>query len=488
MAAKPALLLFLDEPTSGLDSQTAWSICALLRKLADNGQAILCTIHQPSAILFQEFDRLLFLAKGGKTVYFGEIGESSKVLTSYFERNGARICNPDENPAEWMLEVIGAAPGSSTEVDWPATWTNSEERRVVKATLADMKEKLSQKTIDEDPTALDQFAAPFGLQMWAVLVRVFQQYWRTPSYLYSKTALCVGSGLFIGFSFWRAGTSLQGMQNQLFSIFMLLTIFGQIVQQIMPHFVTQRSLYEVRERPSKTYSWKVFILSNILVEVPWNTLMAALIFFCWYYPIGLYRNAEATNAVTERGGLMFLFIWSFLMFTSTFAHFIIAGMDSAENAGNIANLMFSLCLIFCGVLASPQSLPGFWIFMYRISPFTYLVSGVMSTGIANTAVVCADIEYLHFNPPSGSTCGSYMNSYIDTAGGYLLDNNTMTDCSFCSLSSTNAFLARVSSYYDQRWRNFGLMFAYIAFNVAGAIFFYWLIRVPKNSKKKVKKE
>ncbi|KAJ3912289.1 ABC transporter [Lentinula edodes] len=51
-----------DEPTSGLDSQTAWSICTLLRDWANNGQAILCTIHQPSALLFQEFDRLLFLA------------------------------------------------------------------------------------------------------------------------------------------------------------------------------------------------------------------------------------------------------------------------------------------------------------------------------------------------------------------------------------------------------------------------------------------
>jgi ATP-binding cassette, subfamily G (WHITE), member 2, PDR len=109
MAAKPALLLFLDEPTSGLDSQTAWSICALLRKLADNGQAILCTIHQPSAILFQEFDRLLFLAKGGKTVYFGDIGENSKTLTKYFERNGARTFGVDENPAEVMLEVSGTS-------------------------------------------------------------------------------------------------------------------------------------------------------------------------------------------------------------------------------------------------------------------------------------------------------------------------------------------------------------------------------------------
>lgn len=66
LVAKPQLLLFFDEPTSGLDSQTAWSICSLMRKLANNGQAILCTIHQPSAILLQSFDRLLFLAKGGK--------------------------------------------------------------------------------------------------------------------------------------------------------------------------------------------------------------------------------------------------------------------------------------------------------------------------------------------------------------------------------------------------------------------------------------
>jgi ABC-type multidrug transport system ATPase subunit len=63
LAAKPGLLLFLDEPTSGLDSQTAWSIATLIRKLANNGQAILCTIHQPSGILFQQFDRLLLLAK-----------------------------------------------------------------------------------------------------------------------------------------------------------------------------------------------------------------------------------------------------------------------------------------------------------------------------------------------------------------------------------------------------------------------------------------
>jgi ATP-binding cassette, subfamily G (WHITE), member 2, PDR len=69
LAAKPQLLLFLDEPTSGLDSQTSWAICDLMEKLTKNGQAILCTIHQPSAMLFQRFDRLLFLATGGKSKF-----------------------------------------------------------------------------------------------------------------------------------------------------------------------------------------------------------------------------------------------------------------------------------------------------------------------------------------------------------------------------------------------------------------------------------
>jgi ABC-type multidrug transport system permease subunit len=116
----------------------------------------------------------------------------------------------------------------------------------------------------------------------------------------------------------------------------------------MPHFVTQRALYESRERASKTYSWQVFILSNIAVEIPWNSLMAVIMFFSWYYPIGLYRNAEPTNSVTERSGLMFLFIWAFLIFTSTFTDLVVAGVETAEAAGNIAQLLFSLTLIFCG--------------------------------------------------------------------------------------------------------------------------------------------
>ncbi|RDW90012.1 pleiotropic drug resistance family ABC transporter [Aspergillus mulundensis] len=487
LAAKPQLLLFLDEPTSGLDSQTSWSILDLIDTLTQHGQAILCTIHQPSAMLFQRFDRLLFLARGGRTVYFGDIGEKSSTLASYFERNGAHKLPVEANPAEWMLEVIGAAPGSHSDIDWPAVWRESPERQAVHQHLAELKQTLPQKhteTAEPDPSELNEFAAPFSAQLWECLLRVFSQYWRSPIYIYSKAALSILTSLYIGFSFFKAENTRQGLQNQMFSIFMLTTIFGNLVQQIMPNFVTQRALYEVRERPSKAYSWKAFMTANIIVELPWNALMAVIMFICWYYPVGLYRNAEPTDAVNERGALMFLLILTFLLFTSTFAHMIIAGIETAETGGNIAQLLFSLCLIFCGVLAGPSVLPGFWIFMYRVSPFTYLISAMLSTGVSGTDAYCEQVEFVSLQPPANSTCYEYMGEYISRMGGYLQNDNATSDCQFCQISSTDTFLASVSSNYDDAWRNFGLMWVYIAFNIAAAVFIYWLARVPKGNKNK----
>ncbi|KAF4462799.1 ABC1 transport [Fusarium albosuccineum] len=488
LAAKPPLLLFVDEPTSGLDSQTSWAILDLLEKLTKAGQAVLCTIHQPSAMLFQRFDRLLFLAKGGKTVYFGDIGENSKTMTSYFERNGGHACPPEANPAEWMLEVIGAAPGSHTDVDWFNTWRESPEYRDVQNELERIKAgKEGASEVDEDPASYREFAAPFMVQLNEVLYRVFQQYWRTPVYIYSKAALCTLVAMFIGFVFFKAPNSIQGLQNQMFAIFNLLTVFGQLVQQSMPQFVIQRSLYEVRERPSKVYSWKVFMLAQLIVELPWNALMAVIMYFCWYYPVGLYANASDAGQLTERGALMFLFLFMFLIFTGTFSTFIIAGFETAEAGGNIANLMFMLCLIFCGVLASKDSMPRFWIFMYYASPFTYIVGGMLATGVANTNVVCADNEWMNFSPPNGSSCIEFMGDYIDQVGGYFRDDDATDKCSFCTISDTNAYLAAVNIDYADRWRNFGLLWAYVFFNMGAALFVYWLARMPKKTFKKEKK-
>ena len=123
---------------------------------------------------------------------------------------------------------------------------------------------------------------------------------------------------------------------------MLTAIFSTLVQQIMPYFVIQRALYEVRERPSRAYSWVAFLIANIVVELPYQIFMGILVFVSFYYPI------FGANQSSQRQGLMLLFCIQFFVFASTSAHMLIAALPDAETAGNIATLMFSLCLTFNG--------------------------------------------------------------------------------------------------------------------------------------------
>ncbi|KAL6358887.1 hypothetical protein LRP88_09080 [Fusarium phalaenopsidis] len=490
LAARPQLLLFLDEPTSGLDSQTSWSICNLMEKLTKNGQAILCTIHQPSAMLFQRFDRLLLLSRG-KTIYFGDVGRNSKVLVDYFVRNGGPKCPAGANPAEYMLEVIGAAPGAHTDIDWPEVWRNSPEHTQVQEELSHLVAEGSSHVLGsaaQDVTEYNEFAAPSKVQYLEVTKRLFQQYWRSPGYIYSKVILSAGASLFIGLSFLNGKNTERGLQNQMFGVMIFLTIFTQIVQQMLPDFVAQRTMYEARERPSKTYSWKAFLVSTILVEAAWNSLMAVLSFVCWYFPTGMYRNGYATDAVDARNVTMFLHVWMFFMFTSTFAHMIIAGFETAEVAGGLVTLIMIMIFSFCGILASPEDLPGFWIFMYRLSPFTYVVEGLLGTSMANAEASCEPNELIKFDAPNGTTCGDYLKTYLSDVGGYVTNPQAGDGaaCEYCTISDTNTFLEGMSMSFDHRWRNFGIMWGYCIFNIAAALGIYWLARVPKN--KKAKKE
>ncbi|KUJ08928.1 ABC-transporter [Mollisia scopiformis] len=479
LAAKPALLLFLDEPTSGLDSQSSWAIVAFLRKLADNGQAVLATIHQPSAILFQEFDRLLFLAKGGKTVYFGDIGHNSETLLNYFESNGADKCGENDNPAEYMLTMVGAgATGKSTK-DWHDVWKNSNEAKEVQNELGRIKQEMGNKSSGDDATSHSEFAMPLSNQLYEVTLRVFQQYWRTPGYVYSKIVLGVASALFIGFSFFHIDSSSQGLQDAIFSIFMITTIFTTLVQQIMPRFILQRDLYEVRERPSKAYSWKAFLMANIIVEIPYQILLGIMVFASYYYPI--YTSGGIPSS--ERQGLILLLIIQFFVFTSTFAHMLIAALPDAETAGNIGTLMFSLILTFNGVFQTPQALPGFWIFMYRVSPLTYLVSAIASTGLSGREITCASNELAIMQPPAGDTCGDYLQAYASLAGGRIYNPDALSNCQYCPESNADQFLTSVDISYSTRWRNYGIGFAYIFFNIFMAVMLYYLFRVRNGSGK-----
>ncbi|KAF3054949.1 ATP-binding cassette transporter CGR1 [Daldinia childiae] len=193
LVAKPELLLFLDEPTSGLDSQTAWSICTLLRKLADHGQAILCTIHQPSSQIFQMFDRLLLLSRNGQTLYFGDIGPQATTVIDYFEQNNApKYQTTLANPAEWMLDVT-SIPSDVSE--WSAKYNNSTQHKemlIHQAELLQTNYETTTEGVSEAQKGKSEYAVSYTGQLRLVTTHVFREYWRDPTYMYSKFALCAG--------------------------------------------------------------------------------------------------------------------------------------------------------------------------------------------------------------------------------------------------------------------------------------------------------
>ncbi|KUF85436.1 hypothetical protein AM588_10000899 [Phytophthora nicotianae] len=137
LAAQPSIL-FLDEPTSGLDAHSAKLIMDGVRKVADSGRTIVCTIHQPSSDVFFLFDHLLLLKRGGESVFVGELGERCHKLVDYLEAiPGTPPCPKDQNPASWMLEVIGAGVSSSSKnsTDFVKCFKESEEKRILDAQL-----------------------------------------------------------------------------------------------------------------------------------------------------------------------------------------------------------------------------------------------------------------------------------------------------------------------------------------------------------------
>ncbi|GCE97844.1 hypothetical protein ZYGM_002792 [Zygosaccharomyces mellis] len=333
------------------------------------------------------------------------------------------------------------------------------------------------------------YATDIFSQILIVSHRFFQQYWRSPQYLWPKLFLTAFNEIFIGFTFFKEKRSLQGLQNQMLSTFVFCVIFNALLQQFLPVYVEQRNLYEARERPSRTFSWFTFIVSQIIVEVPWNFLAGTIAFFVYYYPVGFYQNASEAHQLHERGALYWLFCTAFFVWIGSMAILANSFVEYAAEASNLALLCFAFSLAFNGVLVPPSKMPHFWIFMHRVSPLTYYIDSALSVGMANVDLKCSEYEYVQFKPSVNQTCGQYMDPYIKSQGtGYLANPNSTGQCRFCPLSKTNDYLKSRSSYYSHRWRNYGIFICFIAFNYVAAIFLYWLARVPKGNRVSKKKK
>ncbi|KAH7929028.1 hypothetical protein BV22DRAFT_1057873 [Leucogyrophana mollusca] len=469
LAAKPKLLLFLDEPTSGLDSQSAWAIVSFLRDLADSGQAILCTIHQPSAELFQVFDRLLLLRKGGQTVYFGDLGPNASTVIRYFENQGSRLCNPNENPAEFMLDVIGAGATATTTSDWHDIWSSSHECAAIQEEI-DAIHRNGRATPPITTTLHSTFATPWIFQTWALYERDMMDHWRDPTYLMAKIMLNIVGGLFIGFTFFKRNDTLRGTQDKLFAVYMATILSVPLVNQLQVIFLRTRSIYEVRERQSRMYGWTALVTSQILVEIPWNILGSTLFFICWYWTVGFSSS---------RGGYAYLLLGVlFPAYYTTIGQAVSAMSPTAEIAGILFSFLFSFVLTFNGVL-QPYAKLGFWQWTYRISPYTYLIEGLVAQVVGGGQLItCSSEELSIVEPPSGYTCGSYLGPYILSQGGYVVDPDASSGCEYCSERTADAWLYRMFNIqYSHRWRDLGFFCAFIVFNTAMVYIFTYLFRI-----------
>jgi ATP-binding cassette, subfamily G (WHITE), member 2, PDR len=238
----------------------------------------------------------------------------------------------------------------------------------------------------------------------------------------------------------------------------------------MPRFVLQRTLYEARERSSRMYSWLVFVISNIVVEIPYQAFLGIVAFASYHYAVFGIQSSQ-------RQGLMLLFFIQNFIFASTFAQMIVSGLPNAEGAGSLATIFLFMCSMFNGVMQPPSALPGFWIFMYRVDPLSYLVGGITSTGLHGRNLTCTPEELSEFDPPAGKTCGEYLASYLQKAPGRLFNPDASASCQYCPLRTADQFLAGNKVYWSDRWRNFGILFAFIIFNILATIGLYWLARV-----------
>ncbi|QUC23777.1 uncharacterized protein UV8b_08018 [Ustilaginoidea virens] len=458
LAAKPELLLFLDEPTSGLDSQSAATMVRFLKKLAAAGQAILCTIHQPNASLFESFDRLLLLQRGGRTVYLGDIGDDAYVLRDYLKRHGAEA-GPTDNIAEFMLEAIGA--GSSPRVgerDWADMWDESPELEQVKVDIARMAEERRAVARHSASDSAKEYASPTHHQLQVVCRRMFRAYWRSPNYLFTRLFSHLALASITGLSYFSLDDSRSSLQYTVFVVFQATALPVLLTSQVGVMFHMKRDLF-FREASSKMYSPWTFATAMIVAEVPCSVLCAIVFFACLYFLPGL-------DATPSRAGYQFLMILITEVFAVTLGQGLAALTPSPRVAALFEPFNYVIFALFCGVTIPASQMPGFWrAWLYQLDPFTRLIGGMVTTALHGLEVVCTSAEVNRFTAPDNTTCGEYMSPFFERGSpGYLVRNDTQ-NCEYCAYKVGDEFYKPLGMSFDHRWRELGLYAAFVGSNV-----------------------
>ncbi|KAI7851923.1 ABC-2 type transporter-domain-containing protein [Circinella umbellata] len=466
LVAKPKLI-FLDEPTSGLDAQSSYNIVRFLRKLADAGWPVVCTIHQPSAILFEYFDHLHLLVRGGRTAYYGEIGQDSKIMIDYFESNGGPKYVPDSNPAEYILDVVasGNNNGAAVTKNWADVWANSPNAKALEDELEHI-----HNSVDKNPSrkALT-YATPFSTQFYLVFKRMCLVYWRSSGYNLGRFTTITLISLFLGFTFWKLSLSFIDIQNRILLLFGSMPLAYMMIVLGQPKFMGERTFFR-REYASRYYGWISYAISAIVVEIPY------ILFVCLLFMVGIYWTVGLVDT-SEAAGYYYIMIVLFVFWAVTIG-FVLGGLtENPYIAAILTPLAFTSVVTFAGVLQTQFALPHFWSsWMYWLVPFHYVIEGLVVNELENLPVVPNAKDLFKFSPPSNVTCGEYMkNFFASGATGYLIDPSNTVECEYSMYSTAKEFY---SSFYgwdaSHKWQNIGIVCIFCVFNaVVCAGLIYW---------------
>ncbi|KAL2846861.1 ABC-2 type transporter-domain-containing protein [Aspergillus pseudoustus] len=455
LCARPEMLLFLDEPTSGLDSQAASNTCALLRRLADQGLAILCTIHQANQEQFEQFDRVLALSPGGKTYYFGEVGESGNAIFEYFTKHSQKPNNVT-NAADFLIEVVvGGMKSSDTCRDWASIWSRSEEAEKVQEEIANIrckKEDVAQSSITR------QSMPPLSSQIFLLTQRTMRQFWRSPEYPYSRIYAAFFHALINGLTYLQIGNSTTDLQSKAFSCFLVLMLVPEFINAISMRFIMNRDLWKAREGPSGIYGWIAFCSAQIVSEIPYAIVSAVIFFVLYYFTVGLPLGFAA--------GYSFLMFFLFFLFATSWGQWIAALSADSLVAATLMPFFIIMCELFNGILQPHTNMPAFWGYtMYYVTPFTYWIGGVLTAVLRGMPVVCSESELTLFQAPPNMTCGEYAGPWLSEKGvGYLSNPVAMGECGYCQYSFGDDYLSGIGLDSSKLWPYFGIFTAFVVSN------------------------
>ncbi|KAK9946083.1 hypothetical protein M0R45_011563 [Rubus argutus] len=372
LVANPSII-FMDEPTSGLDARAAAIVMRTVRNTVDTGRTVVCTIHQPSIDIFDAFDELFLLKRGGEEIYVGPLGRHSTHLIKYFEGiDGVPKIKDGYNPATWMLEVTSAAQEVVLGVNFTNIYRSSELYTRNKDLIKDLSTP-PQGT--KDLYFSTKYSQSFYNQCMACLWKQHLSYWRNPPYSAVRLLFTTFIALMFGTIFWDLGskrTNQQDLFNAMGSMYAAVLFIGvQNASSVQPVVAIERTVF-YRERAAGMYSALPYAFGQVVIELPYIFIQTLI------YGVIVYAMIGFDWTVTKFLWYLFFMYFTFLYFTF-YGMMTVAVTPNHNIAAIVASAFYAIWNLFSGFIVPRTRMPIWWRWYYWICPVSYTLYGLVAS-------------------------------------------------------------------------------------------------------------